>query len=142
LTFLRSLASSEANPERCSPRVSPRLRVSASSSISRTPRDPDPDGTVGVSPCPGDCGRRLRAASEKRVLRAMRVYPPEYQHLHSRSPKHFRAILINTRKAIALPNPRVWFTARFHHFRGLQLHLFSPAFSAAKLAKPCSVTPT
>src|ERR1019366_9962314 len=25
-----------------------------------------PDGTVGVSPCPGDCGRRLRAASEKR----------------------------------------------------------------------------
>src|ERR1017187_6041060 len=107
LTFLRSLASSEANPERCSPRVSPRLRVSASSSISRTPRDPDPDGTVGVSPCPGDCGRRLRAASEKRVLRAMRVYPPEYQHLHSRSPKHFRAILINTQKAIALPNPRV-----------------------------------
>src|ERR1022692_388592 len=76
------------------------------------------------------------------ILRAMRVCPPEYQHLHSRSPKHFRAILINTRKAIALPNPRVWFTARFHHFRGLQLHLFSPAFSAAKLAKPCSVTPT
>ena len=33
--------------KRCSPRVSPRLRVSASSSISRTPRDPDPDGTVG-----------------------------------------------------------------------------------------------
>src|ERR1039458_7385885 len=46
--------------------ASPRLRVSASSSISRTPRDPDPDGTVGVSPCQGDCGRRLRAASEKR----------------------------------------------------------------------------
>jgi hypothetical protein len=52
--------------KRCSPRVSPRLRVSASSSISRTPRDPDPDGTVAVSPCQGDCGRRLRAASEKR----------------------------------------------------------------------------
>src|ERR1019366_9513999 len=53
--------------KRCSPRVSPRLRVSASSSISRTPRDPDPDGTVAVSPCQGDCGRRLRAASEKRA---------------------------------------------------------------------------
>src|ERR1039457_5938664 len=86
------------------------LRVSASSSISRTPRDPDPDGTVGVSPCQGDCGRRLRAASEKRGA------------------------------PIALPNPRVEFTARFHHFRGLQLHLFSPAFSAAKLTKPLSVT--
>src|ERR1019366_7016880 len=34
--------------------------------ISRTPRDPDPDGTVGVSPCQGDGGRRLRAASRKR----------------------------------------------------------------------------
>src|ERR1039457_6678451 len=43
------------------------LRVSASSSISRTPRDPDPDGTVAVSPCQGDCGRRWRAASEKRA---------------------------------------------------------------------------
>src|ERR1019366_10646692 len=43
----------------------PRLRLSASSSISRTPRDPDPDGTASVSPCQGDCGRRLRAAIGK-----------------------------------------------------------------------------
>src|ERR1039457_5282545 len=38
---------------------------------------------------------------------------------------------------IDLPN-----SYRFHHFRGLQPHLFSPAFSAANLMKPLSVTPT
>ena len=119
LTFLRSLASSEANPEKMFSAcfsAPPRLRVKQHLSNSTRSRPRRNSQRLALS-------GRLRTAVARRIgkawsanrrvrnfcaiLRAMRVCPPEYQHLHSRSPKHFRAILINTRKAIALPNPRV-----------------------------------
>src|ERR1035441_1455575 len=119
LTFLRSLASSEANPEKwfsaCFS-APPRLRVkqhlsnSTQSRPGRNRRRPVMSGRLRTA-VPRRIGKACSANRRERnfraIIRAMRVCPPEYQHLHSRSPKHFRAILINTRKAIALPNPRV-----------------------------------
>ena len=119
LTFLHSLASTETNPEKMFSAcfsAPPRLRVKqhlSNSTRSRPRRNSRRLALSGrlrtaVAPRIGkawSAHRRVRNFCA--ILRAMRVCPPEYQHLHSRSPKHFRAILINTRKAIALPNPRV-----------------------------------
>ena len=119
LTFLRSLASSEANPEKMFSAcfsAPPRLRVkqhlsnSTRSRPGRNSRRPVMSGRLRTAVprrIPKACSANRRERNFRAIIRAMRVCPPEYRHMHSRSPKHFRAILINTHKAIALPNPKV-----------------------------------
>jgi hypothetical protein len=66
LTFLRCVPRTEANPNMFSACFSARpcLRVKKHPN---TRCNPDPDGTVGVPLCQGDCGRRFRAASGERA---------------------------------------------------------------------------
>src|ERR1039457_2006817 len=104
LTFLRSLASTEANPAKMFSAcfsAPPRLRVKQHLSNFTRSRPRRNSRRLALS-------GRLRTAVARRIgkawsahrrarnfcaiLRAMRVCPPEYQHLHSRSPKHFRVV--------------------------------------------------
>src|ERR1039458_5843953 len=121
LTFLHSPASSEANPEKMFSAcfsAPPRLRVKQHLSNSTRSRPGRNRRRLALSArlrtavprrISKACSANRRERNFRAILRAMRVCPPEYQHLHSRSPKHFRAILINTRKAIAqIGRAHVW----------------------------------
>src|ERR1017187_7868824 len=75
LTFLHCVPRTEANPNMFSACFSapPCLRVKKHPP---TRCQPDPDGTVGVPLCQGDCGRRFRAASGKRAAPQARAALP------------------------------------------------------------------
>src|ERR1017187_5564057 len=91
------------------------------------------------SPPPRTGGRRPPARRD--IIRVVNAISAEQRPTRLPALKHFRAFLINTHKAIALPTPGVYLTARFHPLVPQTRVLLPAHLSRRKPMKPISIKP-
>src|ERR1022692_4730546 len=83
-------------------------------------------------------GRRQPARRD--IIRVVNAISAEQRPTRLPALKHFRAFLINPHKAIALPTPRFYFTARFHPLAAQTQVLLLAHLSRRKPMKPLSIS--